>query len=138
HDELASELRTFMLEELLWALQQGKFYYSKRFTQLGHNGYPALLHEALANGTPETLIRALSAPGLFLAGASQNAAEIFGWDEFNKYYMRALCRWALMHPEYELVMARGRMSKTQRDTSQAQLGTKKDPQQFLNQLRNSP
>src|SRR5262249_36981865 len=32
--------------------------------------------------------------------------EVFGWDEFNKFYMRGLCLRVLAHPECEAIITR--------------------------------
>ena len=138
NDGFSEELRALMHAEFVWAFERGKLYFSKRFTQLGHKEYPRLLEEALMKGTPESVIQSLSAPGLFTAEAPNGSAEVFGWDEFNKYYMRALCSLVLAHPNHELIITRGRISTDKRNSSEAQLGRRKDAQEFLTQLRNSP
>jgi hypothetical protein len=138
NDELASEIRPLTLAELLWSLEHQKLYYSKQFTAHGHGEYPRILMDALTSGTPDTLDEALNQPGIFKPNTSRRSAQSFIWDEFNKYYMRALCLWVLTHPGHELVVVRGRMSEHHRDSSDARLGRREDPKKFLEVLRETP
>jgi hypothetical protein len=137
NDELGPEIRRLMIAELHWAVEHGRFYYSKHFTAPGREKYPLLLQQALAGGTPDTLKESLNVPGYFQAGSRKNAAQTFAWDEFNKYYMRALCLLAQL-PGYDLVVVRGRHSDHPKPESNRLLGTKKDPVRFLSALRDVP
>ena len=137
-DEFAPEIRRLMLAELQWSVEHGKIYYSKHFTAVGHKEYPGLLADALTDGNPDTLKQSLNVPGYFLPGAPRNAAQTFTWDEFNKYYMRAVCRLAQTFQECELVVVRGRHSANPKPESDRLLGATKDPLRFLNGLRGVP
>lgn len=137
-DELAPEIRHLMLEELKLSFDDGEFYYSKQFDELGYREYPRIFLDALASGTPDTLDDALNQPGIFLPNTARKSAQAFIWDEFNKYYMRALCRWIQQHPGYEIVKVRGRNSATHRDSSDARIGRRENPASFLEVLRGTP
>ena len=137
-DNLGSEVRRLMLAELLWSLENNKLYSSKNFAESGHREYPSLLRDALATGTPDTLDDSLAAPGIFRPGLARKSAQTFVWDEFNKYYMRALCQWVREHPGYDLIVARGRHSASHRESSDVQLGHTRDPVRFLETLRHVP
>jgi hypothetical protein len=65
-DELAPEIRHLMLEELKVSFDDGQFYYSKQFDELGYREYPRIFLNALASGNPDTLDDALNQPGIFL------------------------------------------------------------------------
>jgi hypothetical protein len=135
---LAPEIRRLMLEELLWSFEHEKFYFSKYLTEPGHKEYPRMLHQALATGTPDSLEESLSAQGMFREESPRKSIQTFAWDEFNKYYMRALCRWVQDHGGYELTVIRGRHSESSRSSSDALLGQTKEAASFLNGLRHSP
>jgi hypothetical protein len=137
-DKPASEIRHFMLEELLWSLQHEKLYFSQYLTDRGGGEYPQLLYKALASGTPDSLEESLSAQGIFREDAPKKSIQTFAWDEFNKYYMRALCRWVIEHAGYALVVIRGRHSESTRSSSNTLLGQTKEASSFLNGLRQSP
>lgn len=138
NDGLATEVRRLMIEELYWAVEHDKLYTSKHFAKPGHKEYPLLLQEAFATGNPDTLEESLNVPGYFQAGSPRNAAQTFSWDEFNKYYMRALCLLAQVGPGYELVVARGRHSDHPKPQSSKLIGARKDPSRFLRGLREVP
>src|SRR5260221_13345100 len=100
HDDLASQVRYLMLAELLWSLENNKLYFSRNFARSESHKYPALLRDGLATGTPDTLDDSL-AP-VFRQEVARRSRQTFAWDEFNKFYMRALCRWVQEHSGYEL------------------------------------
>jgi hypothetical protein len=106
-DHLQAPVRQLMAEELLWSCRHNKLYASKFLTGSGVEAYPQLLQEALASGSPDSLCDALQAPGLWQPAAPKHSVDIFAWDEFNKYYMRALCRWCQEHPQHQIVVIRG-------------------------------
>ena len=81
---------------------------------------------------------ALNQPNIFQPKTARKSAQAFIWDEFNKYYMRALCRWVEQHPGYEVVVVRGRQSQTHRDSSDARLGHTVNSKKFLDVLRGVP
>lgn len=63
---------------------------------------------------------------------------MFAWDEFNKYYMRALCRLAQTLPDYHVLVARGRQSNHPKRGSSGLLGVEKNTMKFLAGLREVP
>jgi hypothetical protein len=137
-DNLREAIRQLMLEELLWACRHSKVYASKYLTTPGLQHYPQLLQHAVASGSPDSLCNSLSTPGLWRPGAPGNSIETFAWDEFNKYYMRALCRFAHDHPQYALIVVRGRQSASHRRASDGLINQTRDPSAFLQQLRLRP
>lgn len=137
-DDHREPVRRLMLEELLWSCRHNKLYASKHLTPLGVERYPELLQRALASGSPDSLCDFLDAPGLWQPGAPKNSIETFAWDEFNKYYMRALCGFALDSPQHALIVIRGRQSGSHRNSSDARINQMHDPATFLQQLRVQP
>jgi hypothetical protein len=136
HDDLAPQVRRLMLVELLWSLENNKLYFSRNFADSESDKYPSLLRDALAAGTPDTLDDSL-AP-IFRQEVAGRSRQTFAWDEFNKFYMRALCRLVTEHSGYELIATRGRHSLSHRNSSDVQIGESRDAVRFLNQLRNVP
>lgn len=137
-DEFAPGLRRLMIAELQWSIERNKIYRSKHFTQLGLKEYPLLLEQALLAGNPDSLEESLNVTAYFLPGTPKNAPQIFAWDEFNKYYMRALCRLAQTLPGSRLVVVRGRHSSNPKPESNRLLGTEKNPLKFIAGLREVP
>jgi len=136
--QLAPDIRRLMIAELYWAVEHDKLYYSKHFTAAGKKEYSLLLQNAFASGNPDTLEESLNVPGHFQPDSPKNSVQTFAWDEFNKFYMRALCLLAQSHPGYDLLVVRGRHSDNPKPESNRLLGAKKDPGQFLNALRGVP
>lgn len=138
NDALAPEIRRLMVAELHWSLEQNNLYYSKHFAEPGYKEYPRLLENALWTGNPDTLEESLNVPGYFQTGTPKNAAQTFAWDEFNKYYMRAMCQVALLVPGCVLLVARGRYSSNPKPQSNLLIGRQKNPAKFLAGLRGVP
>ena len=137
-DKITSEVRRRMLEELYWSLENNKIYFSRHFSASGEEKYPHLLKNALESGNPDTLEESLNVTENFQPGRPKNAAQTFAWDEFNKYYMRALCLLAQELTGHELVVVRGRQSSNPKPESDRLIGAKKEPVKFLSGLRNVP
>lgn len=137
-DDLQQNIRHSMLRELLWSCEHNGLYFSKYLTDAGHDRYPHLLAQALECGSPDSLCDALSSSALWRADAPRNSVQTFAWDEFNKYYMRALCRWSQEHQGYEIVVVRGRRSGAHRNSSDAQINRTREAASLLQQLRRKP
>lgn len=136
---IAHEVRAFMREEFLWSSQRNKLYFGQYLSEAGRARYSRLLEKALRSGSPDSLAESLAQPGLWQANAPRKSVETFAWDEFNKYYMRGLCRWVQLHPHHHaLEVIRGRASQSRRASSDATLGNSRNPEKFLQALRESP
>lgn len=137
-DDLAPQVRRLMIDELHWAVEHNKVYYSRHFAEDGSKEYPFLLQKAFDSGNPDTLEESLNVPRYFQAGSPRNAAQTFAWDEFNKYYMRALCLLVETLPGYELRVTRGRHSDKPKPESSQRMGKTQNPRSFLRGLRETP
>jgi hypothetical protein len=137
-DPLAASVRHFMIEELFWSCRHNRIYASKYLTHAGLEGYPQLLEQALLSGSPDSLCDSLGGPGIWQAAAPRHSIDTFAWDEFNKYYMRALCRGAREHPQYEILVVRGRHSGSHRSSSDGRIHQTRDPEALLQELRIRP
>lgn len=93
-DRLQPSVHRLMAEEFRWSCRHSKLYLSKYLTAAGAECYPQLLEQAFVGGSPDSLCDSLHGAGLWQPGAPKHSVDTFAWDEFNKYYMRALCRWS--------------------------------------------
>src|SRR5882724_4077438 len=103
---LDTETRAHMLAELEYDLGAGNLYVGKYLNDVGKQSYLSLLREAIKDGTDESLAAALQAPGLFLvkyekrkpkggftlASVPHTAPVTLAEGEFNRFYLRGLCR----------------------------------------------
>jgi hypothetical protein len=137
-DHLQHNIRRFMLQELLWSFEHKAVYLSKYLTEAGRARYPQLLAQALDSGSPNSLSDVLNSSGLWQDNAPRNSIATFAWDEFNKHYMRGLCRWIQEHPGYTAVVVRGRHSGSPRSSSDAKINQPREAAGLLQQLRHRP
>lgn len=107
---------------------------SKCFTGQGENDYPDLLADAILNGDAAWLIASLRQHGR-MTETPVNAAERFGWTEFNRYYARGICRRALEHGSNEVKVYRARESRSKRPRSEQMIGTTQPATTLLDDLR---
>jgi hypothetical protein len=127
-----------MVEEFIWSCRHSKLYMSKYLTAAGSECYPQLLQQALVSGSPDSLCDSLYVAGLWQPGAPKHSIDTFSWDEFNKYYMRALCHWCEERRHYEIVIIRGRHSASHRSSSEIRINETQDPAALLRRLRLQP
>jgi len=141
---LDSAVRTLMLEEIHLDREKEMLYASDRFNETGHRVFAAFLLEAAERGTEATLADQLSNADCFnemefKAGqwkrVPNNAHTLYAQGEFNRYYIRAICRYLLANPMSKGRIYRARESSKPRPESQAKLGKIIDPQSVLTNLR---
>jgi hypothetical protein len=122
--DLDGKTRREMIAELEHDLAAGTLYTGKYLTDLGVERYPVLLREAIGGGSDESLIAALSDPGLFAttyqkrkpkggfapAKVPYTAPVTLAEGEFNRFYLRGLCRRALATGAQEIEIYRARAS----------------------------
>ncbi len=147
--DLDGETRQEMLAELEHDLAGGTLYTGKYLTDLGVERYPVLLREAIERGDDESLIVALSEPGLFAttyqkrkpkggfapAKVPYTAPATLGEGEFNRFYLRGLSRRALATGGQAIEIYRARSSSEPRRESEAMIGNRLDPTTLLADLR---
>ncbi len=104
---LNQEIRNLMKEDVSLDLNKGILSKSTRFNNEGNSGYPDILFKNIENGDEETLSQELA--GLFKTkeishdkkgnsiekDVPSDANEVFANTEFNRFYMRGLCVFAL-------------------------------------------
>ena len=149
---LDDRTRPYLLDEFERDLRAGTLYLSPRLSARGRTDYPGLLRAALASGDDASLAQSLRAGGRMNArelrqkrnGAviavkvPARAPETLAAGEFNRYYVRGLCRRALEDGITELVVYRARKARAPRPGSEAVIGVRVDPAVLLDDLRTSP
>ncbi len=134
-----------MVDEMEADRAPGKLYLSKRLNPSGLANFAALLQQAaqaydedwlastLRNGYLET-----HEPGHSRSGVKKvpvNASETLAEDQFNRYYMRALCVRALADGIRHVAVYRAKQVANPRPESQARIGQLVDAQALLSELR---
>lgn len=139
---LTSEVREKAIIEVDADREADKLYYSGRLNENGIEIYYTKLQTALSNGDEEDLEKSLA--GNFnttevVNGVTKkvpsNAAQLLAQGEFNRYYIRGLCLWALENGIQSLEIYRARESSWSRAESEAKIGSKLDALQLLDDLR---
>jgi len=139
--------RDFMLEEIEHDIAHDTLYFSKRLTSAGERDYARNLQEAARAGDVGTFTDALRRPGQIEtmemrstgpAKVPHTAAETLAEGEFNRFYIRALCRRAIEDGIEEVIVFRAKEVSNPRPASEAMLGAAKDPHRLLKDLRANP
>src|SRR5262245_22417833 len=126
-----AETQKLMLEEMQLDIREQHLLWSPRLSNAGTSAYPNLLETAIKAGKPEALIDALKHPGYMNEyedkGGKQvrvpkHAAEVLGEGEFNRYYMRAICRQSLQLGKQEVRIYRGKEVEKPSPESEKKLG----------------
>lgn len=147
--DLDARTRALMVMEFEDDLTSQRLYLSSRLNPQGHHQYPDLLREALATFTPEWLAAQLRAGHLFnqteprrtrnggmtAAEIPFTAADTLAEGEFNRYYMRAICRRALEDGITQVEVYRAKAVQHARSASQAKIGQLMTPDRLLDDLR---
>jgi hypothetical protein len=131
-----------MLTEIDQDLADGVLVKSKRFTDEGERTYPSLLRSAAAEYNDawlaESIRTSFNATELSagkIKTVPRNAHTLFAPCEFNRFYCRAICLFAVANPTYSIRVYRARRSKTPRPESETKLGTIHDAAIVLKDLR---
>ena len=138
-----------MLAELEHDLKTDNLYVGKYLSEAGGQQYPGLLREAIERGTDDSLAAALQAPGLFLemhekkkptggvtlAKVPRTANETLAEGEFNRFYLRGLCRRVVDSGGGSVEIYRARASTNPRRESEAMIGELLDAAALLSDLR---
>lgn len=146
---LDDDVRLEMLQELNSDLQQNTVYVSKRLTKEGQKLFPKFLGEAALGHNPAWLALALKqekfwntheqrvhqTEGTKLVKVPSNAHELLANNQFNRYYMRAICITALKRGINEVEVYRARETSRPRPEHDQLIGKKLSAIECLEQLR---
>ena len=148
-ENLDEQTRFAMISEVKTDIDRKAIYYSKRFTKYGRIKYLALLLDAVKSGDEQTLAKSIKfnycfvetekregKNGVIQANIPKNANQVFAESEFNRFYIRALARIALL-TNRGLTIYRAKESKIPRAESERLIGKTIDPVNLLYDLRNN-
>ena len=135
--ELDPDTRAFMLAELDLDLNQhGRPYQGKFLTEKGLADYEQLLRESITGGDEVEFVAALNQDERVTDDVS-DAARRLGRTEFNRYYIRGVCRRAGSHGTNAVVVYRAHGSEVPRATSTSLVGTEQSAPRILANMRAS-
>jgi len=145
---LDSQTRKFMVDEVELDIENNRLYFSQRFSSTGRIKYPELLKNAILEGNELTLANDLrtqncfnftetrnTKKGLITARIPKNASEVFAEGEFNRFYIRALCRKVINDNTGQLEVYRAKQVLNPRIESEMMIGKIMDPIKLLDDLR---
>lgn len=146
-ENLDEETRKLMLEEVDLDIKNKRLYLSLRLNNHGQSEYPKILKLAIENGNERTFASDLNyvnyweekeprrtRSGITYCKVPVNAHETLAEGEFNRFYIRAVCRKAISdHLDIEIYRAKN--VRNPRSQSQIIIGQTRDPKQLLKDLR---
>ncbi len=149
-DNLDSETRRLMIEELEFDKGRHGTFISSRLLEEKEDVYLSLLQEALSVGTPESLATAITGNAIlrsvelrtrngkqFQADVPYTANFTLAEGEFNRYYVRALCLRSLNEGKEEVTVYRAKPVRAARSNSEMMIGKSVNCQKLLDDLRNN-
>jgi hypothetical protein len=152
YENLDERTRQLMLDEMEYDIAHNQLHISPFLSGQGQWDYPDLLRKAIRKGNDDTLAQDLRARrrivralprrtpkgGYVIAATVENAAEVLGESEFNRYYIRGLARRAIEDDVTKLVVYRAKAARNPRPESDARLNTELSPRELLEDLRAHP
>jgi hypothetical protein len=151
YEDLDDRTRSLMLEEIERDSASGALYIGSYLNDAGRAAWTELLPtaarshndawlaERLRNGLmKQTVERPKPKGGYTMVRVPVTAPEMLAEGEFNRFYIRALCRRALADGIAYLVIYRAKAVQNPRPESEARIGSTVDPQAVLDDLRANP
>lgn len=148
YESLDDKVRLYMLEELELDITTTKLYISPRLTEEGVRIWPDLLREAFRNYDDNWLAEQLRSrkllkkteqrrtrKGIVTVKVPRTAPETLAEGEFNRFYIRGLCRAVLADGGTEVEVYRGKEVRNPRMESELMIGRRLPAQQLLEDLR---
>ena len=150
-DNLDESTRNLMVDELETDVANGTLYLSPRLSRRGRIEYEPLLRAAFLKGDDQSLAndirsfgllnaseqRRTRAGGVSMAKVPVNAPETLAEGEFNRFYIRALCRRSIDEGAGTLEIYRAKAVANPRSASQTMIGRRIDASGLLQDLRTS-
>lgn len=151
-ENLDQATRQFMADEIESDVQNGTLYVSPRLSDVGRQDYPNLLMQAAQQYDDNWLAQNLRFNGRISAFEQRRtpkggvtsakvpitAADTLAQGEFNRFYIRGVCRRAIENGINEVIIYRAKHVTSPRPDSQAKIGAKANAQALLNDLRAHP
>lgn len=149
YEDLDEDVRKCMLEELDLDIRMGRLYISPRLTSEGARVWPDLLREAFCKHNDDWLASRIRSLGIMRETEERrtpkgNITEVrvpstapntLAEGEFNRFYIRGLCRHVLQSGGTEVEVYRGKEVDNPRPESQAMIGKRLSAQHLLEDLR---
>jgi hypothetical protein len=151
YQNLDPRTRALMVEEIRMDIAASNLYLSPWLTDQGKSDWSEMLLEAAERGSDATLAAQIPMQGRLARTAMRrkpNSTEMTSYTvpttapdtmaegEFNRFYVRALCRRAI-EDSATLTVYRAKAVSNPRPGSEAKIGTSPDPVALLNDLRTS-
>lgn len=144
--DLNPEIRGLMVQEMDHDLAGQNIYLSSRLNAQGRDVWYQLLKEASANHSDDWLANEIVRQRLLnpydlrqgkQIAMRQDAHQMLAEGEFNRFFMRGICLKAIQLGAPAVVGYRARASQNPRPESQAIIGKKFEPREFLERLRSA-
>lgn len=146
-ENLDTTTREIMLEEFNIDFNSNNWYISSRLNSNGIKEYPNLIREAFLNGTIEDFENSIKPVihlnrtetihkkngTIYQKSVPSDAPRVMS-NEFNRYYIIALCRRAIIEDK-SVRFYRGRESSIHREESDRLIGTLLNPETTINLLK---
>jgi hypothetical protein len=152
YENLDAETRRYMLEEIALDAQNESFYLSSYLSQTGQGDWQEILTEAVVSGTDDSFAITLRQRGRLNQFAQRRrprgagyttyrvpvtAHETLAEGEFNRYFVRGLCRRAIAEGIARLEVYRAKEVEVPRAESREKIGLLMDPEVVLIDVRAS-
>lgn len=143
-ENLDSKTRELMLDEVELDIKNGKLYLSPRLSDYGKKQYIQLLKNTILKGNEtifadnlrnQSCLNSSELRKSKIVRVPVNASETLAEGEFNRYYIRAVCRMVIEDKRGILEIYRAKQVSTPRLESQLMIGKIVDPDKLLNDLR---
>ena len=145
---LDQDIRSLMKNELELDIENNNIYLSPRLTPEGQSKYTDLLFTAFEDGDDFTLMQDIrkylkqtetrqTKNGISQVKVPVTASVTLAEGEFNRYYIRALCR-KVLESGGSLEVYRAKQVNNARSESQRKIGQLVEPNQLLEDLREDP
>ena len=151
YKDLSADVRREMLEELQFDIDKGTLNLSKRFTTEGEVAWPSLFRDAIQNYSDEWLAQQIRGNHYMKAFETRmykngpkeaavpiTAADTFSEGEFNRFYIRGLCKYAMSLGEADVKVYRGKAVENPRVESEQKIGKFYNVEKLLADLRTTP
>lgn len=148
YEPVPGGLRRLMLDELEYDVSNNSLYINPLLKPDSATNYLQKLVAALEAGSPESFASALDEGSSFQAEQTYvrqgrsvtaklpaNYGMTLAAGEFNRYYMRAVCRQAMAQGAMAVEFYRAKAVSTPRQAADERLGRRIDPQTLLADLR---
>jgi len=146
---LDERTRQLMLSEVDFDAEHNQLFISPVLSNQGQRDYLALLRTAIESGNAESLSESLRlrrrlqrttprrkpSGGYTIGSTPVTAADTLAEGEFNRYYIRALCRRAIQDQIPFVIVYRAKPVVNPRPQSAEALETTLDPKELLEDLR---